>query len=201
MQGLGTAEQATQFVAQARDANDRRDFLQAAALLGQAIAADPSRLNELQQRQVEMYALGGNCSEAQRLWAQISSTVAANDPNRVRYQQFVDRCSPSSDAAMTNKQTWWTGDIDEMFSTFASKLGIGTQIPGQPGTQQPSAGAAGPTSFSQIASDAGVSPTVSVEEDSGEPWYVQFTPHLVFGGLAVSAVIVLVLAIRKRSRH
>lgn len=195
MQGMGTAEQATQFVAQAREANSRDDFLQAATLLGQAIAADPSRAGELGALQVQMYAEGGNCSEAQRIWAQISPSLAPGDPNRAQYQQYVDNCQSSAGAAATGKQTWWEGgDIEGMFSSFASKLGIGQQTPA-PGAQQP---AAGPTSFSQIAPDAGGGPSVSVEDDSETPWYVQFAPHMAIGGLGLGAVVVLVIAMKKR---
>ena len=205
MHGMGTAEEATQLVAQAREADSRNEFLTAAALLEQAIVADPSRTNELRVRQVQMYAEGGNCSEAQRLWGQISPTLATDDPYRAQYQQFVDNCrqvtSPleQPDAVAAEKETWWPEDVEEMFSSFFDKLGIGDKASAeaQAVARETAAEAAGPTTLSEVAPSVVSTPSVSVE-DTAAPWYVQYAPHMVIGGLGTGAFVMLVLYLKKR---
>jgi len=129
--GMGTAEEATRLVTEAREADARDDFLRAAALLEQAIAADPSRANEFRARQVQMYAEGGDCVRAQQLWAQLSPSLPASDPNTAQYRQFVEQCRPGGlrpspfdelstpnipggAAPATEKQSWWSGDVEGM---------------------------------------------------------------------------------------
>lgn len=180
MQGMGTAEEATRLVAEAQQANTRQEWLPAAALLEQAIAVDPSRAHEFRTRQVQMYAAGGDCARAAQIFDQLG--VRSDDPRRVQYQEFIDRCRSAS-SAQTGKQTSWPGEVGETVSNFFSKTAGGTP---------------GPTSISQIAPNVGSGPSVSVDDDSDTPWYVQFAPHLVIGGLGAGAVVVLVIAMKKR---
>lgn len=41
-------------------------------------------------------------------------------------------------------------------------------------------------------------PTDEDDEDSETPWYQQYAPHMVIGGLGLGAVVVLVLAMGKK---
>lgn len=254
MMGMGSAEEAIRLVSEAQEADgrddflgaasllqqgiaeseaqeaDRRDdFLRAASMLQQVIAEDPSRANELRQRQIQMYAEGGDCFRARQLLNQILPTAPSGDPNMARYQQYVDQCrpgglrpspfdepgtpipgtpipgtltpaAPGEPAPATEKETWWTGDVGEMFESFFLKLGIGEQA-GQEAqyvAREAAGETAGPTSISEVAPSVQQAPTVQVEDTDAPPWYEGYAPHMVIGGLGVGAVVILLLVLRKK---
>jgi hypothetical protein len=124
------------------------------------------------------------------------STSAGLTPSGLRPSPFDEGGEAAAPAG--EKQTWWTGDIEGMVSGFFSKLGIGERAAEEAeGAAREAAAAAapGPTSIRDVAPTA-QTPRVQVEDTT--PWYVQYAPHMVIGGLGLGAVVTLVLVMRKR---
>jgi len=116
--------------------------------------------------------------------------------------------------ATTEKETWWGGDLDlgSVVSEVFDKLGIGDRAASE-AEDQARMEVAVATAGAQPAEKGGALPVaapttllqtppsrMSVDEDSETPWYLQYIPHMAIGGLGLGAVIVLVLAMRKKKR-
>ena len=124
------------------------------------------------------------------------STSAGLTPSGLRPSPFDEGGEAAAPAS--GKQTWWTGDIEGMVSGFFSKLGIGERAAEEAegaAREEAAAVTPGPTSISEVAPSA-QTPRVQVEDTT--PWYVQYAPHMVIGGLGLGAVVTLVLVMRKR---
>lgn len=123
------------------------------------------------------------------------STAAGLTPSGLRPSPFDEDGEAAAPAS--GKQTWWTGDIEGMVSGFFSKLGIGERAAeeAEGAAREVASAAPGPTSISDVAPST-QTPRVQVEDTT--PWYVQYAPHMVIGGLGLGAVVTLVLVMRKR---
>jgi len=100
------------------------------------------------------------------------------------------------------KQTWWSGDVTGMVDSFFNKLGIGDQASEQAENTARVEGAVATASVVPSPEPPGpAAPGAAVQSTtttSPRPWYVQYAPHMVIGGLGLGAVITLVLVMRKR---
>jgi hypothetical protein len=155
-------------------------------------------------------AMNGNCAQAMLHFRQIPNYTFPT----AELREQRDRCEASErDIALrplppelrengggtpdVQKETWWTGDVEGMISGFFYKLDLGERAAeeAEGAAREEGAAASGPTSISEVAPSA-QPPRVSVEDTT--PWYVQYAPHMVIGGLGLGAVVTLVLVMRKR---
>jgi len=112
---------------------------------------------------------------------------------------------PEQGTPPAEKETWWTGDVEGMVSSFFNKLGIGQQAnsEAQNVAREAAGETQGPTSLNEVTG-GGQPPRVDVEgqESSGngddEPWYVQYAPHMVIGGLGLGASLMALAIIMKK---
>lgn len=106
--------------------------------------------------------------------------------------------------ATTEKDTGFFEDIGSAFSSMWDKMSGGDQtaIAAEDIAREEGGVAkmqmAPTTTPAPAASPAAVPPSASVVVEPERSWAAQYAPYMIFGGLGVGAVVVLVLAMRKK---
>lgn len=141
-------------------------------------------------------------AEEQRLWDLINQASGEAQSGDVLQPLPSELQEPEQGAPAAEKETWWTGDVEGMVSSFFNKLGIGQQAnsEAQDAAREAAGETQGPTSLDQVTG-GNQTPSVNVdsEGDDETPWYVQYAPHMIIGGLGLGAgVLTLAVVMKKR---
>lgn len=136
--------------------------------------------------------------EETRLWELINSATGDSPSSGDLRDLPPELQEIGNGAPAEEKETWWTGDVEGMVSSFFDKVGIGEQAAQEAeGAAREAAGQTqGPTSISDVA-PSDQAPRVEIEDTN--PWYVQYAPHMIIGGLGFgAALLTLVVVMKKR---